>query len=201
MRLRQQSVPIRRIARDLALSRNTVRRWMRGEQPELHRPRMHSLDPWRAVLEPCWAEGCRNGARLWRDLRDGGFKDGRRVVSEWASQQRLAVPAMEPAAAALAAMPRTASYPARRVTRMLTAGLPLPKPERSYIERLLRLSPALATVRDLALQFGALVRAHIADAFSPWLADAEESELRGFATGLRQDETEWPWARVSAPAP
>ncbi len=40
MRLHQQGVPVRHIARDLALSRNTVRRWVRGEQPELHRPRM-----------------------------------------------------------------------------------------------------------------------------------------------------------------
>lgn len=38
MRLHQQGVPVRHIARDLALSRNTVRRWVRGEQPELHRP-------------------------------------------------------------------------------------------------------------------------------------------------------------------
>ncbi len=51
MRLHRNGVPVRQIARELALSRNTVRRWMRGEQPELHRPRMHSLDPWRAMLE------------------------------------------------------------------------------------------------------------------------------------------------------
>ncbi len=35
MQLHQQGVPVRHIARDLALSRNTVRRWVRGEQPEL----------------------------------------------------------------------------------------------------------------------------------------------------------------------
>ncbi len=82
IRLHQQGVPVRHIARDLALSRNTVRHWVRGEQPELHRPRMHSLDPWRSVLERRWAKGCRNGARLWRDLRDAGFKGGMRVVTE-----------------------------------------------------------------------------------------------------------------------
>jgi len=111
MRLRQQGVPLRHIARDLAVSRNTVRRWVRGEQPELHRPRMHSLDPWRAVLERRWAEGYRNGAGLWRELRDAGFKGGMRVVTEWASRQRLTAPATEPSATT----PRTAPYPARRV--------------------------------------------------------------------------------------
>jgi len=192
MRLHQQGVPVRHIARDLALSRNTVRRWVRGEQPELHRPRMHSLDPWRAVLERRWAEGCRNGAQLWRDLRDAGFKGGMRVVTEWASRQRLATAEGQPGpAAAPAVQPplRPAPYPARRAARMLTADLAaLAAPDRGYVERLLALSPALAVARDLAQRFGALVRTHSADALTPWLADAENSEMRGFAAGLRQDE-------------
>ena len=192
MRLHQQGVPVRHIARDLALSRNTVRRWVRGEQPELHRPRMHSLDPWRAMLERRWAEGCRNGAQLWRDLRDAGFKGRIRVVTEWANRQRLVEPEQQfrPAsAAATQRSPRPAAHPARRVARMLTADLPsLAEPDRSYVERLLALSPALARVCDLVLRFGTLVRARSADALTPWLADAENSELRGFAAGLRQDE-------------
>ena len=192
MRLHQQGVPIRHIARDLALSRNTVRRWVRGEQPELHRPRTHSLDPWRAVLERRWAEGYRNGARLWRDLRDAGFKGGMRVVTEGANRQRLADPERQPGPAPASATqrsPRPAAYPARRVARMLTADLAtITEPDRAYVERLLAMSPTLATVRDLAQRFAALVRAHTDDALTPWLADAEGSELRGFAAGLRQDE-------------
>ena len=192
MRLHQQGIPIRHIARDLALSRNTVRRWVRGEQPELHRPRMHSLDPWRAVLERRWAEGCRNGAQLWRDLRDAGFKGGMRVVTEWANRQRLAEPEQQVGSAPALAMehsPQPAAYPARRVARMLTADLPsLADPDRAYVERLLGLSPELAAARDLALRFGALVRARSPDALTPWLADAANSELHGFAAGLRQDE-------------
>lgn len=192
MRLHQQGVPVRHIARDLALSRNTVRRWVRGEQPELHRPRMHSLDPWRAVLERRWAEGCRNGARLWRDLRDAGFKGGMRVVTEWASRQRLAEPERQVGPAPALATQRSrqpAAYPARRVARLLTADLEvLADPDRAYVERLLRLSPALAAVRDLAQRFGALVRTHSADALTSWLTDTDHSELHGFAAGLRQDE-------------
>ena len=192
MRLHQQGVPVRHIARDLVLSRNTVRRWVWGEQPELHRPRMHSLDPWRAVLERRWAEGCRNGARLWRDLRDVGLKGGMRVVTEWATRQRLAEPERQvgpvPASATQHSRPPVA-YPARRVARMLTADLEvLADPDRAFVELLLRLSPALAAVRDLAQRFGALVLAPATDALTPWLTDAENSELRGFAAGLRQDE-------------
>lgn len=194
VRLHQHGTPIRHIARELALSRNLVRRWLRGEQPELHRPRMHSLNPWRAVLERRWAEGCRNGAQLWRELRAAGFAGGLRVVTEWATRQRLAAPATEQVAtttavAARARAPRPAAYPARRVARMLTADLPSPAaPERAYVERLLELSPALATVRDLALRFGALVRSRTDEALGPWLAEAAGSELSSFAAGLRQDE-------------
>ncbi len=64
----------------------------------------------------------------------------------------------------------------------------LAEPDRGYVERLLALSPALATVRDLVRRFGALVRTRSVDAPTPWLADAEASDLRGFAAGLRQDE-------------
>jgi len=72
---------------------------------------------------------------------------------------------------------------------MVTADLAAPAaPDRGYVERLLALSPALAVSRDLAQRFGALVRTHSADALIPWLADARNSEMRGFAAGLRQDE-------------
>ncbi len=186
MRLHEQGTAVRQIARELALSRNTVRRWLRGEQPELCRPRTHSLDPWRAVLERRWAEGCRNGAQLWRELRDAGFGGRLRVVTEWASRQRLAEPTPAPGAKPLL---RPTAYPARRVARMLTADLPsLAEPDRAYVERLLGLSPALATVRDLAHRFGALIRARTEDALDPWLAEAAGSELSSFAAGLRQDE-------------
>jgi transposase len=192
MRLHQQGLPIRHIARGLALSRNLVRRWLRGEQPEPHRPRMHSLDPWRGLLERRWAGGCRNGAQLWRELRAAGFTGGLRAVTEWATRQRLAAPATESGAATTAVAtraPRLAAHPARRVARMLTADLPsLAEPERAYIERLLALSPALATVRDLARRFGALVRSRTDEALGPWLTEAAGSELSSFAAGLRQDE-------------
>ena len=72
---------------------------------------------------------------------------------------------------------------------MLTAELAtIAEPDRAYVERLLALSPALATVRDLAQRFGAMIRARSADALTPWVADADNSELHGFAAGLRGDE-------------
>ncbi len=126
-----------------------------------------------------------NGARLWRETRDAGFAGGLRVVTEWANRQRLADPVM-------AKVPGHAAPPApaaRRVARILTADLPsLKEAERTYIERLLALSPALDVVRGIARRFAIMVRARDGAALEPWLVEAANSELSSFAQGLKQDE-------------
>ena len=72
---------------------------------------------------------------------------------------------------------------------MLAVDVPsLNEAKRTYIERLLALSPALDAVRGLARRFAAMVRARNADAFDPWLVEVAESELNSFAQGLKQDE-------------
>ena len=82
-----------------------------------------------------------------------------RVVAEWANRQRLAEPERQPRPADVPAMQPSAWPTAYTTRRMLAADMaPLAKPDRAYVERLLALSPALATVRDLAQRF------------SPWSA-------------------------------
>jgi transposase len=71
--------------------------------------------------------------------------------------------------------------------------------DRAFITALCARSPALATVRDLARRFVQLLTARDLGAYDAWLAETEQSELRGFARGLRSDdaavraaiETEW----------
>jgi transposase len=90
VRLHGEGMSIKAIARELGLARNTVRKLVRGGQPEARRPRRSSLMPYVALLERRWAEGCRNGAQLWQETREAGFRGGRRVVTEWVTRQRLA---------------------------------------------------------------------------------------------------------------
>jgi transposase len=194
IRLHGEGVPIKAIVRRLGIGRNTVRRWLRGTAPEPYRPRRSMLEPYRATLERRWAEGCHNGAQLWRELRAAGFRGGLRVVTEWATRQRLASRSGR-------VMSCFAAPPSRRVARMLTAdpGM-LEAGERQYLDRLLSTSPHLALARDLALRFAAIVRERKAGELGQWLADADGSELRSFANGLRQDEAavraalELPWS-------
>jgi transposase len=64
------------IARALAVSRQKVERWLKSGGPATHdkpaQPRL--LDSWFEVLEQRWHEGCRNGTRLRRELRDQALR-------------------------------------------------------------------------------------------------------------------------------
>jgi hypothetical protein len=182
VRLGREGVPIGEIVRRPRIGRNTARRRPRGATPDPFRPRRSMLEPHRATLERRWAEGCHDGARLWRELRDAGFRGGLRVVAEWATRQRLA--GRPGRSGSCSAVP-----PIRRVARMLAADpSALRAEERRYLDRLLATSAPLAPARDPALRFAAVVRGRKADGLDRWLADAADGGLRSFAGGLRQDE-------------
>jgi transposase len=76
--LAAEGVPLREIARQLRLSRTTVRLFAMAETfPERATRRRSAsiLDPYHAYLHQRWAEGCTNGSQLWREIRaqgDGG---------------------------------------------------------------------------------------------------------------------------------
>ena len=181
IRLNKDGVSIKVIVRRVGVGRNTVRRWLRGAEPDPFRRHVSILEPHYALLERRWTEGCHNGAQLWRELRDGGFRGRLRVVTESATRRRLR-------------KPRSVSIsitapPPRRVARLLTSeASALPTEERHYLDRLLAISAPLARARDLALGFAAIVRERKSEDLDNWLADAAESELRYFANGLKQDE-------------
>jgi len=142
MEQHRRGVPIKQICRDSAISRRLVRRWVRGAIPELQRPRLDCLEAHREFLESRWAEGCRNAARLWRELRETGWRGSQRVVGEWAARQRLAMPARRTCHPANApfAIPSV-----RRTARMLASELEKLAPsERRFIGQLLAASPQIA---------------------------------------------------------
>ena len=73
---------ITEIVRRTQHSRKLVRQAVRGVRGDVFRVRQSSLDAYLLVLDAEWASGCRNGAELWRRLRDQGFQGSLRVVSE-----------------------------------------------------------------------------------------------------------------------
>ena len=83
-----QGIAIKEIVRRTGKSRGVVRQVVRGGRADIFRSRMNSLDPFITQLETAWANGCRNGAALWRRVKAAGFVGSLRVVTEWATRRR-----------------------------------------------------------------------------------------------------------------
>ena len=67
----------------------------------------------------------------------------------------------------------------------------LPSDQEAFITQLCAISPEIKEVRAWAHAFAQMLRERQADGLLPWLANVEQStvtELRSFATGLRQDQ-------------
>ena len=185
--LQSKGVPIKRIARQLGMARNAVRRWLRaGEVPMYRRaPGRSTLDRHLGYVEQCWAEGCRNTAQLWRELRDRGFDGGYDIVRRWATRRR---------ALDAASNTRTRPLPSwrvpssRRAARLLTTpGEALTQADRRFADTLSALSPEVRTAADAVNAFCRMVRERDAAALDAWLAAARPTALRGFVAGLVSD--------------
>ncbi len=186
--LHRQGVPIRGIARRLGMGRSAVRRWLRAGEAAPYRraPGRSVLDRHLGHAERRWAEGCRNAAALWRELREGrGFEGGYDVVRRWALRQRtLEAARAEPARG----LPSWRVPSSRRAARLLTAQAgPLNRADQRFVTTLTALSPDIREAADLANGFARLVRERDADGLAPWLDRARATGLRGFAEGLSSD--------------
>src|SRR5436309_5595676 len=96
MRLRQTGSTQEEVARKLALSTRTIRRWEQaGQFPERAPvpPKRKQIDRWVSYLERRWSEGRSNALALWRELRQQGYRGSRGAVHRRAARQRqIALP-------------------------------------------------------------------------------------------------------------
>src|SRR3954471_946410 len=141
VRLREQEMTIRGIARALGVGRKTVRRWLRaGHAPTWrHADRGRSiLDPFRDYLETRWAAGCRNGTGLWREIHERGFTGRSVIVHQWATRER---PQGAPPQRAAPAKPPKAQPPTPRKAARLLMSEPdkLSGDDRRFVTTLLEL--------------------------------------------------------------
>ncbi len=208
--LAAQGVAHREIARQLQLSRTTVRRLALADTfPErASRRRLASiLDPYHAYLRQRWADGCTNGSQLWREIRAQGYPGARRHVLRWI-QQRV-VPA--PPGPTAKRHSRSAPSGARLITQVKpttnpqTVALPAPRhlawtfgrppgdlnaAEHAILTHVQQ-DVGILRVYTLAQQFQQMVRTRQASQFSRWLAACATSgvpDLETFAASLGGDE-------------
>lgn len=203
--LHNQGLGIRAIARQLDLSRQTVRRNLHADQfPEMGQrsPSPSKLDPHLPYLREQLAAGNDNALALWRELRDHyGYAGSRTLVSIWVAQHRHLVPADRQRDAPRRGRPPTAPRHDARPTRTRSARQvswllvrppnELEPDDGAIVERLCRLSPDLDRAYPLAQEFMRIVRERHIDALESWLCRADASglaELRSFAAGIRRDQ-------------
>jgi transposase len=179
----RRGLSLKAIVRTTGLSRQTVRRILRGTRDDVFRSRESSLDPWIERLETEWNTGCHNGAELWRRLRNAGFGGGLRVVTEWATRKRRSVACPPPVALAPSAVPSS-----RVLVRLLTSERDCRSTEALRIRVAVEsAAPTLVTARNLLDRFGAMVASGKLDDLAPWLAAATGSEMGSFASGIAAD--------------
>lgn len=180
------------IARDLKLNYKTARKYALADECPMmkaypRRPRL--LTPYEPYLRARWAEGCRNGKQLHREIVAHGFRGSRPLVSTFVARLRRA----ERAGMPVTPIP-IAGDP---LTPHAAAMLLLRRPEgwsdgeRATIEQLRACHRDIATTMAFTERFVALVRERRGEDLAPWLADAQVSGIREigqFAIKIRQDE-------------
>jgi len=179
--LARDKVPIKEIVRRLGHSRQVVRQVVRGERQDIFRTRQSSLDRFLPWLDAQWSSGCRNGADLWRRLKEQGFRGSLRVVTEWATRRRRAERAD---AENLQRIPS-----ARTIARLMTiARNNLSKADTVTITAIENGVPCLVDARETIAEFHAMVRNKNDVGLAIWIERARTSPVASFASGVAKDE-------------
>jgi transposase len=181
-------VSLSSIAAQVGLDRRTVRSWLRlGHAPHWNRSLRGSvLDAHRAFLERRWTEGCRNAAKLWRELVAAGFTGRPSLVRVWAGQRRRA----EREEGMGQTQSRTHWQPPRgaRLRWLLMADSnALPETEQGFIVHLFAEAEDLACAVAVAKRLDQRLRRASKEPLEAILDDAADTLLAAFAANLRRD--------------
>lgn len=209
-RLQAEDTAIIQIARELKLSRQTVRKYMASDTfPEHARPRQQRsiLDPFVSILQERWDAGCHENKELLEAIRAAGYQGSIRPVVQWTMLRRPLVPGHLPPSGrrparevkpfvppAEHAVPEQGaqSLPASRRLVWLLFHFADQLDEEALQERdRLCMLPDLGVARLLTRRFRVLVRDRTPEALAPWIADCLSSgigELKSFAEGLQREE-------------
>lgn len=176
------------IARQLKISRNTVRKYFR-QQIFVPRPivKRSNLLEFEAYLHQQWQQGNTCGRKLLEELRAMGYNGSYTILAVFLSafrqgkfkQTRLPLP-----------FPiRAARYSSRR----MSVALCLPESEwtqkeKPLLKSLLEKLPFLDQVRNLSLEFKAMLMLKRADQLQNWCQQASQLAcFKGFVFGIKQD--------------
>jgi transposase len=196
-RLYLAGADLRHICKRLGISARTVYRYKDLTEPPprpAYKRRASVLDPYVSYLVKRWNEGCHNGKRLYREIRDQGYANSEETCARFTAQLRRAEARGKP----ISSVPRArqGSVAGLSATAKNVAALfmrheeKLDEEQEAYLGRLCDADEALADTRRLTQEFAGMVRRLEGGDLDGWLKDAEGSRstaLQSFALGLRKD--------------
>lgn len=196
-RLYLAGADVRFISRKLGVSPRTVYRYKDLTEPpprQTYRRRASVLDPYVPYLLKRWKEGCRNGKRLLREIRERGYTNSERTFIRFTGELRRAEAAGKPPSSAPRA--RKGSVAGLSPTAKNVAALfmrreeKLNKEQMKYLGTLCASDEILADARRLTQEFAGMARNLEGEKLDGWLTEAEASEadvMKKFAAGLKKD--------------
>jgi transposase len=180
------------LARELRLNYKTVRKYARAPDCPYMRPyppRRRLLTPYEPYVQARWAEGCRNGAQIYREIAAHGFRGSRVLVGIFVAHLRrnegLSLPWLPKLARQKPVLPRDA------VRLILQRPTDRSDAEETALAHIRAVHADLAEVIAFSERFAGMIRDRQVERFDGWMADAHHSsvrEVRQFARNLRNDE-------------
>lgn len=202
--LHRRGVSIRAISQQVGIDRRTIRRYIAADAfPEIarRRPRPSILDPWKPYLCQRWKEGCRNGRRLWLEIKAQGYQGARTLLSAWiADLRKTTLPSAQLTTVTgkgCHTLPAATPKAQRRVSPKQAAWLVVKQPaaltaeEQEALAKMRQANAYIEQAYSLAQAFGQLVRERKRQELDLWIESAKAAgirEIKSFAAGLLRDK-------------
>ncbi len=193
------------ISRDLHVHYRTVLKYAHAtECPHMkaHPPRRRLVAPFEPYLRARWAEGCRNGAQLYREIQAHGFSGSRvlvaKVIAQFRRDEGLGLPWLPKLARVQPMTPRDG------VNLFLVRAADRTTEDVVTVDQVRGLHVEFEELFQLSERFTHMFRERLGSSFDGWMIDAHASrvrEVRQFARNLQNDEAairaalEHPWSQ------
>ncbi len=182
---------VRTIATQLQLARNTVRRYLRLEepaQPKIRPRKPNLLDPYSDYLCQRFNEGYSNAFQLFEELQAKGYRGGKITVRNFVARLRKGLPGvarpLKQGGGASTLSPRELRWLLAKREEELTLE------EKSDLIRLVEASQEVKQVYHLLQSFLHMLRTRQPERLNGWMKEACESgikELGSFVAGVERD--------------
>jgi len=190
--LHASGMSLRKIGEELALARNTVRKYFRQPpEPPLPTPRplrASQLDAYEDYLLERWSQGKRNAAQLYREISERGYRGTATMVRAYIGHLRTTTADGSP--------PRSRKERAKalspRALRWLLSRKreDLDQEEQTRLDQLLNLSPEVQIIYTFLQAFLQMVRERKHQDLRSWMGQAASlgiPELKSFVAGIERD--------------